>query len=54
MAASGVMLRISRISIEDDGDARMSFSGEKTDRRRGTPGGGSSELLRSRMALKRE
>jgi hypothetical protein len=29
MAASGVMVSTSRISIEDDGDARVSLSGER-------------------------
>jgi hypothetical protein len=29
MATSGVMVSTSRISIEDDGDARVSFSGER-------------------------
>jgi hypothetical protein len=40
------MLRTSRTSIEDDGEARMNFSGEKTDRRQGILGGGSTEIAK--------
>jgi hypothetical protein len=38
------MLITSRTSIEEDGDARMRLSGERTDRQRGIPGGGSTEI----------
>jgi hypothetical protein len=45
MAASRVMLRTSRILIEEDGIARVRIFGERTDRRQGILVGGSSEVV---------